>query len=263
MEKRVEILNQLYNSQDENGRLTKSRHGQLEYMTTMHFIHQYLKPESKVIEIGAGTGRYSVKLGKEGYDVTALELVEANLEVMKKNIGYLKNVKALQGDALDLSRFEDKSFDVTLLLGPMYHLFSLEDQHKALDEAIRVTKTGGVILVAFLSVHAVLYSNFLKGNFEAGLKINLDEKYKPTHFEKQVFTAFEVSDFEALFEGKSVEHITTAGTDSILEMAEGRTDFKMGDHDFNQFFKYHLSCCERRELLAASNHLLYVCKKNR
>lgn len=84
MEKRVEILNQLYNSQDENGRLCNSRHGQLEYMTTMHFIHQYLKPESKIIEIGAGTGRYSVKLGQEGYDVTALELVEANLEVMKK-----------------------------------------------------------------------------------------------------------------------------------------------------------------------------------
>ena len=78
MEKRVEILDQLYNSQDENGRLCNSRHGQLEYMTTMHFIHQYLQPESKIIEIGARTGRYSVKLGQEGYDVTALEFVEAN-----------------------------------------------------------------------------------------------------------------------------------------------------------------------------------------
>lgn len=261
MEKRVEILNQLYNSQNENGRLCNSRHGQLEYMTTMHFIHQYLKPESKIIEIGAGTGRYSVKLGQEGYDVTALELVEANLEVMKKNIGYLTNVRALQGDALDLSRFDDNTFDITLLLGPMYHLFSEEDQHKALNEAIRVTKNDGVILIAFLSVHAVLYSNFLKGNFEAGLNINLDENYKPTHFENQVFTAFEVSDFEQLFEGKSVKHITTVGTDSILELAENRKDFKMGDHDFNQFYKYHLSCCERRELLAASNHLLYICKK--
>ena len=44
---------------------------------------------NEIIEIGAGTGRYSVKLGQEGYDITALELVEANLEVMKKNIGFL------------------------------------------------------------------------------------------------------------------------------------------------------------------------------
>ena len=261
MEKRVEILNQLYNSQDENGRLCNSRHGQLEYMTTMHFIHKFLQPESKIIEIGAGTGRYSVKLGQEGYDVTALELVESNLKVMKQNIGFLKNVNAIQGDALDLSRFKDNSFDVTLLLGPMYHLFREEDQHKALDEAIRVTKAGGVIFVAFLSVHGVLYSNFLKGNFDAGLKINLDENYKPMHFENQVFTAFEVSDFEKLFKNKAVKYITTAGTDSILELAENRKDFKMGDHDFNEFYKYHISCCERRELLAASNHLLYVCKK--
>lgn len=261
MEKRVEILNQLYNSQDENGRLCNSRHGQLEYMTTMHFIHKFLQPESKIIEIGAGTGRYSVKLGQEGYDVTALELVESNLKVMKQNIGFLKNVNAIQGDALDLSRFKDNSFDVTLLLGPMYHLFREEDQHKALDEAIRVTKAGGVIFVAFLSVHGLLFSNFLKGNFDAGLKINLDENYKPMHFENQVFTAFEVSDFEKLFENKAVKYITTAGTDSILELAENRKDFKMGDHDFNEFYKYHISCCERRELLAASNHLLYVCKK--
>lgn len=56
-----------------------------------------------------------------------------------------------------------------LLLGPMYHLFTEKDQHKVLDEAIRVTKSGGVILVAFLSVHAILYSHFLKDNFEAGL----------------------------------------------------------------------------------------------
>lgn len=261
MEKRLEILNQLYNSQNEDGRLCNSRHGQLEYMTTMHFIYQYLKPESKIIEIGAGTGRYSVKLGQEGYDVTALELVEANLEVMKKNIGYLTNVRVLQGDALDLSRFDDNTFDITLLLGPMYHLFSEEDQHKALNEAIRVTKANGIIFVAFLSVHAVLYSNFLKGNFEAGLKINLDENYRPIHYENQVFTAFDVSDFEDLFDDKTIKHITTVGTDSILELAENRKDFKMGDHDFNQFYKYHLNCCERRELLAASNHLLYICKK--
>ena len=106
MEKRVQILNQLYNSQDENGRLTKSRHGQLEYMTTMHFIHQYLKPESKIIEIGAGTGRYSVKLGQEGYDVTAVELVKYNLGILKKKGS---SVKAYQGNAADKSMLKQKA----------------------------------------------------------------------------------------------------------------------------------------------------------
>ena len=165
---------------------------------------------------------------------------------MKKNIGYMKNVNAMQGDALDLSRFDDNSFDVTLLLGPMYHLFSKEDQHKALDEAIRVTKTDGVILVAFLSVHAVLYSNFLKGNFEAGLKINLDENYKPTHYDNQVFTAFEVSDFEQLFEGKNdtlqkaynvtkdryLKKKVHEGIFTILWISDGLNNFELTDEAF-------------------------------
>ena len=54
-----------------------------------------------------------------------------------------------QENAKDLSCFADNTFDVTLLLGPMYHLFTVEDQKKALAEAIRVTKPGGVIFAAY------------------------------------------------------------------------------------------------------------------
>lgn len=261
MRDRFDILNEFYNAKDEDARLCNSRHGQLEYITTMNFIHQYLKPGHKVIEIGAGTGRYSVALANEGYDVTAVELVESNVEQIKKKIIYMKNIAAVQGDATDLSQFGDETFDVTLVFGPMYHLFEEADQHKALDEALRVTKKGGVILVAFLSVHAMLYANFLRGNFEIGLNLNFDEDFMVRHFKEQLFTGFEVREFEALFENKPITHLTTAGTDSILELAESRTDFKMTDHDFKHFCKYFIASCENRELLGSSNHLLYIGKK--
>ena len=54
-------------------RLTKSRNGQLEYITTMCYIHALLPERAKILEVGAGTGRYSVALAKEGYDVSAVE----------------------------------------------------------------------------------------------------------------------------------------------------------------------------------------------
>lgn len=67
----------------------------------------------KILDIGAGTGRYSVPLSEEGYDVTAVELVKHNLGLLKaKN----SNVKAYQGNALKLKRFEDNTFDMSLLL---------------------------------------------------------------------------------------------------------------------------------------------------
>lgn len=58
-----------------------------------------------------------------------------------------------------------------------------------------------------------------------------------------------------------MQHITTVATDSLLELAEARSDFSMSDDEFEQFVKYHLAICEKRELLGSSSHLLYICKK--
>lgn len=258
---RVNLLNNIYENYDEEGRLCKSRHGELEYITTMNFIHRYAAEGAQILEVGAGTGRYSIALAREGFNVTALELVESNLEKIKNNSGYLKNINALQGDALDLSRFPDNSFDITLVLGPMYHLFSPEDFNKAIDEAVRVTKKDGVLFFAYLSIHGVLYCNFLKGNFEAGCKINLDKDLRIKHELEQRFSSFEVDEFEALFDDKATEYITTIATDGIMELAENGKDFRMTDHDFKLYTKYHLMNCQRKELLGCSSHLLYICKK--
>ena len=91
---RKEILNGFYDPTNEDGRLLRSRHGQLEYLTTMSYIHRYANRESKVLEVGAGTGRYSVALAKEGMDVTAVELLESNLAALRENAKGLKNLRS-------------------------------------------------------------------------------------------------------------------------------------------------------------------------
>ena len=261
MDKRIKIINDFYNGYVEDARLSRSRHGQLEYLTTMKYIHRIIPEKSSIIEVGAGTGRYSIALAKEGHDVTAIELAKSNLELLLQNSEGLKNFKAYQGDALDLSLFHDNTFDLTLVFGPLYHLYDERDQQRALDEAIRVTREGGTIMVAFLSVHAILFDNYLQGNLLAGIEENFTKDYQVKHFTEQLFTGFNVDEFEALFRNKPVEWITTVAADSILELAENRKDFAMSDEDFSAFAKYHLHNCERRELLGSSSHLLYICKK--
>ena len=261
MSKRIEIVSSFYNKINEDIRLGRSRQGQLEYLTTMNYIRRFAKAGDKILEIGAGTGRYSIALAKEGHDVTAVELVERNLEALKQNSGDLKNIQAFQGDALDLSRFADNTFDMTLVFGPLYHLYEERDVQKALEEAVRVTKEGGTILVAFLSVYAILFDNYLDGNLAAGLEENFAEDYKVKHFEEQLFTGYDIVEFEELFNDKGVKHLTTVAVDSVMELAEGRSDFFMSDEEFELFVKYHLATCEKRELLGASSHLLYICRK--
>ena len=263
MPDRITIVSDFYRGGSEDGRLSRTRRGQLEYFVTMYYIHRFAPVRANVLELGAGTGRYSAALAKEGMHVSALELVDSNFAVLRERAKRLKNLYAYQGDATDLSRFPDNYFDLTLALGPMYHLYEPEDVQKAIDEAIRVTKPGGALLFAFLSVYGIMYANYFQGNWAAGQAENFTDDYRVRHFKEQLFTGYDVGEFEALFSGKPVDHITTAGTSGMLEAIEARPDFEISDTDFAAFSKWHLQFAEKRELLGCSNHLLYICRKQK
>ena len=258
---RKEYLKAFYDKADEDTRLIRSRHGQLEYATTLHFIHKHLNKNAKVIEIGAGTGKYSIALAKEGYDVSAIELVENNLKVLRRMSKGLNNLRSYQGDAVDLSKFNDNSFDLTLSFGPFYHLYNNNDINKAIDEAVRVTKPGGILMVAFISIYGIMDSNYMYGKWSSGLKENYDDKMNVLHFEEQLFTGYDVCEFENLFKNKGVEYITTVGADGSVESLEERPDFSFTDEEFKSYINWHIHFSEKRELLGRNNHLIYICKK--
>ena len=144
-----QYLIDFYNHYDEENRLA-SRHGSIEFLTTMRYIEKYLKSDSKILEIGAGTGRYSHALARQGYSVDAIELVEHNIDIFRKNTLESENISVIQGNALNLSSIADNQYDITLLLGPLYHLYNKKDKQQEIHEAIRVTKPEGIILSAYV-----------------------------------------------------------------------------------------------------------------
>ena len=193
--------------------------------------------------------------------MTAVELVESNLSVLRENSKGMDHIQSYQGDATNLNRFADDSFDVTLVLGPLYHLYEKEDVNRAIDEAIRVTRPNGVILFAFLSVYGIMYANYLSGNWHAGQEENFTADYQVRHFKEQLFTGYDIVEFERLFDGRPTQWITTAGTDGLLEPIEDRPDFQISEEDFQKLADWYLAFAEKRELLGATNHLLYICRK--
>ena len=152
----MEELKAYYESWDEDARLA-SRHGQVEFLTTMHFIDRYLRPGMRVLEIGAGTGRYSHALAQRGYEVDAVELIAHNINVFRQKTQPGERVTIRQSNAPDLADFADGSYDVTLLLGPMYHLHTEGEQKRALQEALRVTRRGGVLFAAYCGNDATMF----------------------------------------------------------------------------------------------------------
>lgn len=260
MAKQMTELEQYYNKFNEEKRLS-SRHGQVEYITTMKYIHKYLEdmPQAAILDIGAGTGRYSVALAQEGYDVTAVELVKYNLGILKsKN----SSVKAYQGNALNLKRFADESFDMTLLFGPMYHLYTKEDKQKALAEAKRVTKPNGIILVAYcMNEYCVLTYAFKEGHIRECLqKDRLTEDFHSSAEAKDLYDYVRIEDIDALNEAAGLKRIQIISPDGPANYMRPVLN-AMDEETFSLFIQYHLATCERADLIGAGAHTVDILRK--
>lgn len=259
---RKKILSDFYtNVCDEDNRLIKNNHSKVEFITTIKYIDKYLKPNSKILEVGAGTGRYSLHYAERGYEVNSIEFVSHNIKILKSKIKKDMNIKAEQGDAVDLSRFADNTFDVTLVLGPLYHLYNLEDQKKAISEAIRVTKKGGVVAIAYLTSDSIMIGWALDGHLIDGQDVDFDKNFKIINYEEGVFAAFHLKEFKNLMQEFNVKYLKNVATDGMSEHLKEKID-ALSEEEFNVWLKYHLSTCEREDLQGYSNHMLYICKKN-
>lgn len=259
-------LEAYYNKFNEEKRLN-SRHGNVEFLTSMHYIHLRLKEleaareraEIKILDIGAGTGRYSVPLAEEGYDVSAVELVKHNLGRLKQKNS---SVKAYQGNALRLKRFEDESFDVTLLFGPMYHLHREEDKLQALMEAKRVTKKGGYIFVAYImNEFSVITYAFKERHILEGLQNGmLDENYHCTDAANPLYSFVRLEDIAKLDELAGLSRVKMIAADGAANYIRPYLN-ALTEEEYEAFIRYHLATCERMDLMGASSHTVDILMK--
>ncbi|HVX45561.1 MAG TPA: class I SAM-dependent methyltransferase [Mycobacteriales bacterium] len=136
----------------EDERLTRSRHGQLEFLRTQELLRRHLPaPPARVLDVGGATGVHARWLAADGFSVHLVDPVPSHVEQAAAIGGFTAEV----GDARALAE-ADGGADVTLLLGPLYHLVAAEDRRRALGEARRVTRRGGLVVAAAVSRYAGL-----------------------------------------------------------------------------------------------------------
>lgn len=249
-----------YNNYDEDGRLLK-KNRLPEYLTTMKYIEKYLTPNSKIIEIGAGTGRYSLELADRGYDITAVELVPHNIEIMKKKVKPNHNIKIYEGNACNLSFIESDTYDIVLLLGPMYHLFTDEDKHRAISEAIRVAKRGGVIYASYCNNDTCMYKMFYKKRIldylDSGL---IREDYHAVSSPNMVFELYRKPDIDELMKSHNVKRLHFVGVDMLSYLYSNKLNM-LNKREFDEYMKFLSTICEREDMVGFSIHMLDIFKK--
>lgn len=254
-----EILTEFYTEAcEEEYRLRSSKIGNLEFITTTTYIDKYLCKGDRILEIGAGPGIYSNFYAKQGYKVDAVELLDVNYKKLKSIES--QDLKAHKANATDLSQFEDNTFDITLCLGPMYHLFSEEEQKKAIEEAIRVTKPCGKIFFAYITNEAVIINYFLREHHFIDKSELHDDEFIVKNEPKEVFYVCTVEEFKKKMRMFDVKFLNNVATDGIASIVRDDVEY-LSEEEFEEWVKYHLATCERTDLIGYSSHVLYICEK--
>jgi len=260
----TDYIKNYYDNYDEDNRLA-SRHGQVEYITTMRYIEKYLFNGAKVLEIGAGTGRYSHAIAQKGYAVDAVELVPHNIEIFRSKITPDEVITVTQGDARDLSAFTDESYDITLLLGPLYHMFTIEDKRQTIDEALRVTKPGGVVFAAYcMSDASIMEGGFKNNRFDMVDFINKGlinaETFETRSAPELVFEIVRKEQIDEVMEAFDVERLHFVATDLYTHHMRESIN-AMGEESFALYLRYHFAICERPDMIGLTHHSLDIFKK--
>ena len=250
----MDLVQEVYRRYDEESRLNKSQAARVEFLTTVKYIEKYLRPGDRILDVGAGAGEYSFYFSRKGYDVSALELADTNIAAFRAKLRKEDNIDLVQGNALDLSRYDSDSFDIVLLLGPLYHLHGEADKLRCIAEAKRVCKPDGKIFFAFISNDMVILT----------MQQCQEDYLRNGDYNKETFR---LDDFPFVFH--TVEHcrqlLQKAGIRICHEVAsDGASELlqelvnSLDPAAYAQYLRYHFYICEKPEFLGMSNHLLFV-----
>lgn len=141
-----------YNVFNEWGRLDMPE-GKLEFDLSMPIITSHLPEKAEILDLGGGPGRYTIELAKLGHILHLADLSQTLLDEAKKKIDEygIENVKSItQANAIDLSIFNDSSFDAVLLFGPLYHLTGEAERLACVKEVYRILKPNGLVFASFI-----------------------------------------------------------------------------------------------------------------
>ena len=144
-----------YESTDEDARLWESARGVLTRLRTWDILRRFLPASGRIADVGGGPGTHAAHLADAGYDVVLVDPLEHHVDAARQRAERGRAFEVQLGDARELPLADD-SCEAALLMGPLYHLPLAQDRRRALAEARRVLRPGGVLVAEVVCRHAWL-----------------------------------------------------------------------------------------------------------
>ena len=236
-------LDLIYDYFDEEHRLTATPARSIELLTTRMQIAKVLKPGMQILDVGAGSGAYSLAYAQEGYAVTAVEPVKKHCALMK----------AKRRPAMDLTILE-ASFDVVLCLGPLYHLEHEAQRTRCLEQVLHVLKPGGSAFFAFINNDMVFITEAMVYNPDFLDNGRYDRStFKVADLPFVFLTLDQVRRWLATLGWKPAQ---VFAADGMAELLADKVN-ALSAEQFQQWLAFHWAMCEKPAMLGASNHVVF------
>lgn len=249
----------------------------LEFVVNLHYIREYFPAEGKVLDNGAGPGKYAVELARTGrYTVTLTDLTRGFVELAREKaeqFGVLEHFDGFyERDARDLSGLADNSFDAALMMGPLYHLQREEDRRTALAELNRVTKPGGIVCVAVRTrEHWTLNSLLHPEQWPPHNNIDRIVEFQETgcfdHTDEGRYTGayfFRTQEIVPFMEAGGFETIKLVGSTNLGCMLSGEQRAywqAKGEGEYQKLVELIIWMADEPSIAGMSSHSLYIGRK--
>lgn len=241
----------------------------IEFEITKRYMDTYIKGENlKIFDIGGGPGRYSFHLAQKGHEVSLLDLSRHNIHVAKaksRELGIWLE-EYIKGNALDLSSHNPEEYDVILLMGPLYHLLEEKDRRRAVSEAMRLLKKGGLFIASFISCYGPL-QDCLSWLELDGEKDDVDQLMSYLADGKNINAAgltnsyyTSVEEAKKLMKDHGLEELVFAGVENIIGCKEREILLKP-EEELSKWLEIGWRLSQDEKLLGTSQHFLYIGKK--
>ena len=260
---------------EEQRRLFQSPREQAEFVLVKELLSEFVRPQAKVLDVGAGPGRYAEFLLRHlECRVGLVELSARSLELFKRRVPADSSGEILfthTGCATQLGWLDDGAFDAVLLMGPLYHLLDPNEREAAIKHAIRLLKPDGFLFVTFISPFSI-YPRLLKNDAE--LLFNerfLDDLQRhglaPTSNAVNISGAESTYEFfscwpsEAwiLFESFGVQIARTRSLEGLIGLLDDEQIRPLNDgRRRDAWIRFHRKNCEHPDVLGATIHYIVV-----
>lgn len=243
---------------NEQNRLQSDQAHSIEFITTMHFLLKHLPKNGAILDCCAGGGAYAFPLAKNGYEVTAGDLIQKHVDILnEENKDGLLNF-IYQGNVLDMFLFANQTFDAVLCMGALYHLKEYEERVKCIAECLRVLKDGGIFAFAYINRNASYINQFNINQLSIEAQSEILRSGKNPLFDSAYLMDFDEP--EELASKFSLEKITNIGVNGLIYPLLHRLN-EATPEEFAAYMEYHLTTCEQPSIIGHSMHGLWIGRK--